>query len=273
MALGKAGFTLGIRPVSSLLPHEETIPSQVERIAAEMKRDGIQKDPIIIDRESATVLDGMHRLAAFGALKVENAVCCAVDYSSRSVTLGRWARVYSLPSRRSFSEFLEPAGFTRRATLAEAFHSLESKEAQVAALTAGAAYLQEQKADLEAAFATVSSFDRLAEATGSQRTFTPEDDVDIPLQSERNMVLLVRRLGKDDVVTAGRTGKLFPCKTSMHRIDPRPVAVNFPVGELNDATSDKLKDRIASGEQELLPPDSLYEGRRYKERLLLLRRR
>jgi hypothetical protein len=270
LALAKAGFTLGVRPVSSLRPHEETIPSNVERIAAEMKRDGIQKDPIIIDQESATVLDGMHRLAAFGALKVENAVCCAVDYSSRSVTLGRWARVYSLPRGHSFSDFLEPSGITRRTTLAEAFHSLESKEAQVAALTAGAAYLPERKVDLELAFAIISSFDRLAEASGSQRSFTPEDEVDIPLQSERNLVLLVRRLGKDDVVAAGRTGRLFPCKTSMHRIDPRPVAVNYPVEELNEATGAKLKERLGSREQELLPPDSLYEGRRYKERLLLL---
>ena len=273
MALAKAGFTLGIRPVSSLRPNEETIPSHVDKIASEMRREGVQKDPIIIDQDSATVLDGMHRLAAFGALGVENAVCCAVDYSSRSVALARWARVYSLPRGRSFSEVLEPAGITRRTTLADAFHSLESKDAQLAALTPEAAYLPERSIDLGMAFATVNSFDRVAEASGFDRSFVPEDDVDIPLQAERNMVLLVRRLGKDDVVNAGRTGRLFPCKTSMHRIDPRPVAVNFPVDELNDATTPKLRERIIAQGEELLPPDSLYEGRRYKERLLLLTRR
>ncbi len=273
MALAKAGFTLGIRPVGSLRPHEETIPEHVEKIAAEMRRDGVQKDPIIIDQDSATVLDGMHRLAAFGALRIENAVCCAVDYSSRSVAVGRWARVYSLPAGEPFSALLEPSGITRRTALAEAFHSLENKEAPVAALTSGAAFLPENGMDLGAAFAAIVSFDRVAEAGRCGRSFVPEDDVDVPLQSARNLVLLVRRLGKDDVVTAGRSGRLFPCKTSMHRIDPRPVAANFPIDQLNDATTPKLRERLAVGKEELLPPDSLYEGRRYKERLLLLSRR
>ncbi len=273
MALAKAGFTLGIRPVSSLRPHEETIPSHVEKIASEIERDGVQKDPIIIDHDSATVLDGMHRLAAFGSLGIENTVCCAVEYSSRSVILGRWARVYSLRRGYAFEGLLEPSGITRRATLADAFHALESKEAQVAALTPAAAFLPARKLDFELALATIASFDRVAEAEGCQRSFVPEEDLDLPLQSGRNLVLLVRRLGKDDVISAGRSGKLFPCKTSMHRVDPRPVAVNFPIEQLNEATTAGLRERIASGREELLPPNSLYEGRRYKERLLLLSRR
>lgn len=273
MALAKAGFTLGIRPVSTLRPHEETIPAQVEKIAADMAKDGVQKDPIMIDQESGTVLDGMHRLAAFGTLSIENVVCCAVEYSSRAVRLGRWARVYGLPRGGSFEEFLEPSGVTRRSTLAEAFHSLETKGAEIAVLTPTAAYLPEEKMDFGRALATIRSFDALAEVKDSQRSFVPEDDIDIPLQSERKMVLLVRRLGKDDVVTAARTGRLFPCKTSMHRIDPRPVAVNFPIDQLNGATTAKLRVHLSAGREELLPPDSLYEGRRYKERLLLLTRR
>ena len=39
MALARAGFTLGVKPVSALRPHEETIPSHVRGIAAEMKKD------------------------------------------------------------------------------------------------------------------------------------------------------------------------------------------------------------------------------------------
>ena len=273
MALAKAGFTLGIRPVSTLRPHEETISSHVEGLAADMRREGIQKDPIIIDGDSATVLDGMHRLAAFTRLGIENTVCCAVEYSSRSVSLGRWARVYSLSAGHSIPEFLDPTEITRRTTLAEAFEALERKEAPVAALTAGSAYLPVRSFDLHLAFSTINSLDKFAEDIGGRRSFVPEDDVDVPLQSERNVVLLVRRLGKDDVVEAGRTGKLFPCKTSMHRIDPRPVGVNFPIDELNGATTADLKARLSGTKEELLPPETLYEGRRYKERLLLLSRK
>jgi hypothetical protein len=270
MALAKAGFTLGVRPVSSLLPHEETIPANVERIAGEMKRDGVQKDPIIIDGGTATVLDGMHRLAAFFTLGIENAVCCAVDYSSRSISLGRWARVYSLGSADTFDSLLEPSGINNRTTLAEAFSALESRESSVAALTPEAAYLPDKSMDFGLALGTLAALDRLAAMRGYGREFVSEDEVDIPLQSGRKVVLLLRRLGKEDVVTAARTGRLFPCKTSMHRIDPRPVAVDFPIDELGKATTGALRQRLAGRREIVLPPDTMYEGRRYKERLLLL---
>ena len=90
------------------------------------------------------------------------------------------------------------------------------------------------------------------------------------MESERNVVVLLRKIWKDDVVEAARSGRLFPCKTSMHRIDPRPVAVNFPLAELDGATSTSLRQALAGKEEQVLPPGSIYEGRRYKERLVLL---
>jgi hypothetical protein len=273
LALAKAGFVLGIKQVSVLRPHEQTIPAHVEGLAAEMRRDGVQKDPIIIDKESTTVLDGMHRLAAFEHLHLEKVVCCSVDYSSKTVVVGRWARVYTLPRGDSVGEALRQLRITRRVTLAEAFHALDNKDTGLAVFTPDSAYLPEQKLGLGEAFDAIGGFDARSEAGRWERRFVPEDDIDVPLQSERNFVVMVQKLGKEDVVTAGRTGKLFPCKTSMHRIDPRPVAVNFPLDELNGATAAALKDALGGGMERLLPPDSMYEGRRYKERLLLLNQR
>lgn len=270
MALAKAGFVLSVKPVSILRPHEETIPEHVRGLAEEMKRDGVQRDPIIIDQDTSTVLDGMHRLAAFGVLKVENAVCCSVEYSSRSVSIGRWARVYTMRGGDTPAVVTGPSGMTRRATLAEAFDALDNKEAGLAVLTPNAAYLPSGRMELGDAIDAIERFDGESEARGWERSFVPEDDVDVPLQSDRNIVILVRKLGKDDVVGAGRSGKLFPCKTSMHRIDPRPVAVNFPLRDLNGATTASLKKALAGRNEKLLPPNSTYEGRRYKERLLVL---
>lgn len=270
MALAKAGFTLSVKPVSALRPHEETIASHVRGLASEMKADGVQKDPIIVDQESLTVLDGMHRLAAFFELGEENAVCCSVDYSSKAVKLGRWARVYTLPAGRGIPEVLAESEMTRRCTLAQAFDELEGRDTGLAALTSDAAYLPAGNLDLGRAMETMVAFDGMAESGGWRREFVSEDDVDVPLQSGRNIVLLVRRLRKDDVVNSARAGRLFPCKTSMHVIDPRPVAVNFPIADLRSATSASLRNSLAGTEERLLPAGSVYEGRRYKERLLLV---
>ena len=269
LALATAGFTLGIRPVPSLRPHEETIPRRVSELVEEMLRDGVQKDPVIIDRETATVLDGMHRLAAFVELHLENVVCCAVDYSSRAVSLGRWARAYAPRQSGSTRDLLEGLDSARRTTLAEAFSALERREAAVAALTSDAAYLV-GGASQEEVGAVMLAFDGVADQMGWERRFVPEDDVDIELQDRRRVVLLPRKLMKDDVIAAARSGKLFPCKTSMHVIDPRPVSVRFPISELNRATSEGLRLRLKGSGGRLSPPGSTYEGRMYKERLLFL---
>ena len=273
MSLANEGFVIGIKPTSILRPHEEVIPSHVKRKASEMTRDGVQKDPIIIDQDTLTVLDGMHRLAAFSALGVENSVCCAVDYSSRGVTLERWARVYGVTKGTQLRDVPRLAGLTRRATLAQAFEALDGRDTGLALLTPDAAYVPEGKLDIDQTIDRIASFDRLSESEGWGREFVSEEDVDVPLQAGTKVVLLVRKLRKEDVVNAARSGKLFPCKTSMHRIDPRPVAVNFPVSELNGATSASLKKKLEGSKERLLPAGSLYEGRRYKERLLLLNER
>jgi len=272
MALAKAGFTLGVKPVSALRPHEQTIPSHVKGLAAEIREEGVQKDPIIVDHDTLTVLDGMHRLAAFISLGLENAVCCSVEYSSPEIKLSRWARVYTLPSGYPLPELFRESGIAKRATLAQAFDTLEGRDTGLALLTPDAAYLPDGNLDLTRAMETMTEFDRMAESEGWERRFVPEDEIDVPLQSDRNVVLLVRKLRKDDVVNSARSGRLFPCKTSMHVIDPRPVAVNFPVPELARATSASLKKKLEGSHEELLPRGSLYEGRRYKERLLLLNR-
>lgn len=268
--VAKSGFVLGVKPVSVLRPHEDTIPAHVRELAAEMSREGVQKDPMIIDAESATILDGMHRLAALKSLRVEHAVCCSVDYSSRAITVSRWARVYTMAGGDSVADATEAPGITRRVTLAEAFDALDNKDNGVAVFTPAAAYLPEVKMELGSAIEVIEGLDTRLSKRGWQRRFVPEDEIDVPLQSEKNIVVMLRRLGKDDVVGAARSGRLFPCKTSMHLIDPRPVAVNFPLAELDSATTTSLRRALAGREERLLPPGSTYEGRRYKERLLLL---
>jgi hypothetical protein len=270
LALDVAGFSLGIRSTETLLPHEQTIESHVESLAAEMRRDGVQKDPIIIDRESGAVLDGMHRLAAFSRLGISRAACCSVDYDSRSVTLSRWARVYAVPQGQSYSPALESVSISRRVPLAEALEALGNQEVGLAVLTPDAGYLPSATTDLMATFGLVLRLDSISENMGWRREFVPEDDIDISLQDNKNIVVLVRKLSKEDVIFAAKNRNLFPCKTSMHRIDPRPVAVNFPLDELNASTSEDLRERLKGKRERLLPADSVYGGRRYKERLLLL---
>lgn len=270
MVLEGVWVKVDVRLVSSLMPHEETIPSQVERIASEIRREGIQRDPIIVDAESCAVLDGMHRLAAFARLGLECAVCCPVDYSSKTLGLHRWARVYALHESGDMNQTLFDAGISKRSTLSDAFTALDARRGGLAAISSHDVFMPVVPVDLQGAFATMRGLDAIALKSGWKTEFVPEDEIDVALQDERKIVVLVQRLGKDDVVAAARSGKLFPCKTSMHTVDPRPVAVDVPIERLKSMTGAQLGKQLQLPEGKLLPPGSFYQGRRYKERLLLL---
>ena len=270
MALEDAGVRVDVRPVSSMLPHEEIIPSHVDRIAVEIRKEGIQRDPIILDAETGAVLDGMHRLAAFRKIGLENAVCSPVDYASKVVSIHRWARVYSQGRRGDISQALGDAGILKRTTLSEAFAALDARGLGLAAMSAHGVFVPRVPLDLQGAFAVIRGLDAIATESGGRTNFVPEDEVDSALQDADNVVLLVQRLGKDDVLLAARSGALFPCKTSMHVIDPRPVAVNAPITELSSMTGAELRKRLQVTGGKLLPGGSYYQGRRYKERLLIL---
>ncbi|MDV3277402.1 MAG: hypothetical protein LYZ69_02910 [Nitrososphaerales archaeon] len=269
MSLEGGEARVDLRPVSALLPHEETIQSQVERLAGELKRDGMQKDPIIVDHDTGAVLDGMHRLSALASMGIGYAVCFTVDYSSRAIMVKRWARVYGARSADQIKNTLGEAGLSERCPTSEAIEKLEDRHFAVAAMTETGGYVPSGKLELEGGFDIMRKIDEMAAAAGWTRRFLPEDDIDVPLQKRGNLILLSQRLTKQDVITAARTKHLFPCKTSMHVIDLRPVSANVPLAELREGSRKTLDARLRAPHT-LLPPNSAYGGRRYKERLLVL---
>jgi hypothetical protein len=270
MALDGSGFSLVVRPVASLLPHEQIIPSHVNTIQKELKEDGVQRDPIMIDGSDGVVLDGMHRLAAFEKMGIRNAICCAVDYDSESVSLGRWARAYATRG----GEGLEGAtgdNWTRRVSTVEtALEELGRRGTALAVMSSEGAYLFDGNRSLDEAFEAVRRLDAVADQRGWHRTFVPDDEIVQALRVKGSLAVLVEKLLKGDVLRAGRESKFFPCKTSRHTIDPRPVAVDFPLKDLDRATDEALRRRLSGSRGRLLPANSVYGGRRYKERLLVL---
>lgn len=267
MTLADTGFELTVRKLTSLRPHEETIPAHVEQMARQLEDDRVQKDPILIDGKSGTVLDGMHRLAAFARLGLERAVCCSLDYSSDNVTVRRWARVYQAGKRSELEEVFEAEGFIRRIGLEEALEALQKRSVGIVVALGGESRAQTGPSTLEESFKLVERIDRVSSARGWGRSFVPEDEIGEELPKPDRAVMLVQRLRKEDVISAAVERRLFPCKTSMHLVDPRPVAVRYPLSELK-GPSGRRPSIPQNGK--LLPAGSTYEGRRYKERLLLL---
>jgi hypothetical protein len=261
---------LELRSVSALLPHEETIDSLTREMVARLRKDGIQKDPIIVDGATGVVLDGMHRLSAFLELGISQVACSPVEYASPDISVGRWLRIYRPLTDNKPEEIMEEVGLTGRCTKWEALAHLERREAPVAAFCSGDGFLPPTRGNAEEGFAVMRRADRFAQAHSWERSFVEEGELEGHLEEGREIVILAGRFDKGDVLKAGLARHPFPCKTSMHVIDPRPVAVNVPLTELESGSRDTLDKRLSKSHFEMLPSNSVYEGRRYKERLLVL---
>ena len=54
---------IALAPTDRLHIHEETIPERIRSLGDRIMRDGVQSAPIIVDRGTYVVLDGMHGTA------------------------------------------------------------------------------------------------------------------------------------------------------------------------------------------------------------------
>lgn len=276
MALDAKDLGLDLRPIASLIPHEETIPGHSEKLGEQILKEGVQKDPLIVEREHGVVLDGMHRLSAFKSLGAEYVVCHPVDYASKSILLHGWVRVLRVGRLDLAAQMLENMGVSKKVSLSEVFGLIESRSCSVAAIGSSGCFVTGGPgSDASRGFEIVRRVDSAARVLGWAESFVAEDEIDLALEDPMNIALVLPRFGKQDILSAAIGKKLLPYKTSMHSIDPRPVGVYFPLGSLmtRNPPKEELSKIIEGARPTILPSGSTYEGRTYKERLVLVRER
>ena len=72
-----------------LFPHEEFNIKAARLLMRRMKRDGVWRKPICIERENLVVMDGHHRLAAAKYMKLKYVPCQFYDYDDVELTTRR----------------------------------------------------------------------------------------------------------------------------------------------------------------------------------------
>ena len=97
---------LALLETDSLLVHEEIVPIRFSHLMRRIKRDGFQSAPVLVDRDTLVVLDGMHRTAVMKELGAQFICVCLLDYFSPSIKIQRWCRVISAPFTEEIAESL-----------------------------------------------------------------------------------------------------------------------------------------------------------------------
>jgi len=83
-------MTITLVPVSALRQHEQILDENMMRVQRELARDGMVKDPIIVDQRTMIILDGHHRYNALKRMGYKYVPVYLVDYGSDHVAVVAW---------------------------------------------------------------------------------------------------------------------------------------------------------------------------------------
>ncbi len=261
---------LALRPISTLKPHEETIPLEMERIVESLRHDPVLRHPLIADRESGLVLDGTHRLAALKGLGCFSVPCALIDYQESTVKVERWFRIIADSSLHEFNAKL--AGTTsheEKPVRAEQCLLRRDCYASLEDIRSCLVFPSEDRAPIELvrkAFA----IEKVARDEGLGIKYS--DNKKLP-SSENRLMLSTVKLEKKEIVDSCLRGVLFPPKTTRHIIPSRPLGTSTPLEWLRAQPSEENELRftknLRSRRVKRLPEGSKVGSRRYQEEVFV----
>ena len=216
----------------------------------------------------------MHRLRALRELGARHILCHLVDYSSPEIRLERWARSLKGVKRESLAEILKDSRIDRRVSLKEAIELVDGRSTPVAVLTSGSCFVASSSfRSLAETFELVRRLDEASRAMGLKEDFIEEEIIETAIPNPGSVVILTPRVEKKEVIEAAKGGRLFPHKSTMHVIGIRAVGVNYPLSELQEEepSQEVRASKLEGAKGSILDPPVTYFGRRYWEKLLVVR--
>ncbi len=275
----KLELEIKIEEIEKLYPHEETIPEIVNWLVDEIK-GGTFKHPVIVDKETLVVLDGMHRLAALQLLGCKLIPVCLVDYDSRNIILESWFRTIIPGEKREKAESvqnvrkqLEALRYNlKKIAINPIDRKTSEREIVFEMVTATDCYgIVKEVRSLKKAYEYLKELERRLRLMGYKLGYETEDTALCQVKSAEVLAAIVSpRLTKRDVVATALSGEVFVHKSTRHVIPARPLFVNVPTEWLNanpHKANEWLLDNLSKKKVRRLPPgqklDRLYEEELY----------
>ena len=267
MELPAGKINLKVVPISQLRPHEETVGRLSDSLGRSLLRDGVQRDPIVVDEASGIVLDGMHRVQSLKTMGARSVVAYLVDYADPNVRLYRWYRFVKRPGSGKAREIIGDLGLERIGPLGSGPRAMVPGDRLVVTYR-GEAYGAKVTGDIGEDTRAMRSFDRAAAERGLKVEFMDEASASAALLGGDYLFLLTPRFGKEEVLRAGREGKLFPPKSTLHVFPVRPLGLDYPLEDLK-AGRDSLESLLSSKRPRLIEAPSSFRGRTYREGIVV----
>ena len=283
----KLKLVLEIVPVSSLVSHEEVLPSAARQLILEFKNLASLQNPIIVD-ENHIVLDGNHRAYAFRALNFAFIPVCRIDYFNRRAKLRYWFRILGhLEDRHRVRRVVESLGgtlhpqpdpFALKKALGEKCLACGLQYPDECVLVD---FPENDICDAVDAYAFIQMIQDQLTARGASLDYLPcstvREDTFPSRLGHGQMVLWTPQITKQMVVDCAKRQKVFAPKSTRHVIPVRPLNVNVPgqwfrenlsLSEINCKFSEFLNEK----RMKRFSPGMVLDGRYYEEELIVFYR-
>lgn len=272
-----SGFELevSIANVDDLKLHEETIDPYLEELSKSIEDNGEVYDPVIVDKDTGVVLDGMHRVSAMRNLDYEKIPVCYVDYRDPKVKLGSWCRIFEDVEMKKLKNICEGLGFEFDDCQRESISKiLENRKAQLILVSKDECYSLFGVSDsIKEIFEKAIEVEDILRDEDIELRYEPEKDI-LQKIDEDEVALLIPPASKDEVIEISLSDSVFGHKTTRHVIPARPMRINIPLGLLKEdiqTVEEELTEELEKREVEHLPPGSRFEGREYEEELVIFK--
>jgi hypothetical protein len=262
-----------LEEIKKLYIHEEIIPRIVEWLSVEIKR-GIYKHPVIVDKKTRVVLDGVHRVAALQHLGYKLIPVCLVNYNNPSIRVKSWFRTIEKGQKtgENVRKDLEESGYNLQEIVEnELKRKVCDREIIIGIVTSRKCYGIPGKIEsIKEIYEYIKQLERNLRSVSYNIRYETESDAINKVKLGKALAAIVApRITKRDVVTAALSGEVFVHKSTCHAIPARPLFVNVPIEWLNmdskEANKLLLEHLSKKKLRRLLAGQTL--DRRYKEEL------
>lgn len=262
-------FRITLIDLDDLKPHEEIIEQAVTELAKAIRDQNEVRDPLIVDKQSLVILDGMHRYNALKRLGCQRAPACLVEYDDERIGVGSWFRCFNATNPDALA--------------AEALEALNQKYQRRVIGTSQTDLTNTAIITKLSCFQLTGEMDRLSKSQLAVRIekyisgqgFECEyaaDNMFAQLYSKANIVP-VPTFSKTEIRETATAGRLLPHKVTRHVIPSRPLRLDVPldllISHTREEANENLEQLLSSRHVNLKPPGSVVDGRRYQEELLV----
>jgi len=260
-----------------LHPHEEILQPIVNKLMERLTQDQFIKHPLMVDKNTLTVLDGAHRLVALKKLGCKWIPVCLVNYKSPKIRVSSWYRtIANLRQECGLPIILGQLQLKAvETTQKEAEEAVRSGNAPAAILTRQNGFIIKSKLmTLRQRYTLVRRLEEAAIEGGATINYnTPDDAKSFLKKGIAEAIIVVPQVSKEAVVEAALNEKVFASKATRHVIPARPLNLAIALSILKSQNLAKVRKQLTEllRQKRLkhLPAGSTVGGRTYEEDVYL----